>query len=158
DKQSLTHSHLRQETKAIKSLKQDNSITILPKRTLKTLLKPLLETNKITQEAYNHLIPTAKITPWIYGTPKIHKKDTPLRPISVHSSAKDGWLGEKSCSFYFHAGNSLKLPTKMRRICPQPSPVFSTGVGALHFEVKRVISLFLSASHLLSNTNFTNCS
>uniref|UniRef100_A0A3Q1CM31 Reverse transcriptase domain-containing protein n=1 Tax=Amphiprion ocellaris TaxID=80972 RepID=A0A3Q1CM31_AMPOC len=118
----LPHSNItKQETKAIKSLKQDNSITILPadrgrttvimdtdtyeqqltnmlqdrntykilkkdptqqkKRTLKTLLKPLLETNKITQEAYNHLIPTPNVTPWIYGTPKIHKKDTPLRPV-----------------------------------------------------------------------------
>uniref|UniRef100_A0A3Q1CXI0 H15 domain-containing protein n=1 Tax=Amphiprion ocellaris TaxID=80972 RepID=A0A3Q1CXI0_AMPOC len=118
----LPHSNItKQETKAIKSLKQDNSITILPvdkgrttvimdtdtykqqltnmlqdrniskilkkdsteqkKRTLKTLLKPLLGTNKITQEAYNHLIPTANVTPQIYGTPKIHKKDTPLRPV-----------------------------------------------------------------------------
>uniref|UniRef100_A0A3P8S1J5 Uncharacterized protein n=1 Tax=Amphiprion percula TaxID=161767 RepID=A0A3P8S1J5_AMPPE len=118
----LPHSNItKQETKAIKSLKQDNSITILPvdkgrttvimdtdtykqqltnmpqdrniskilkkdsteqkKRTLKTLLKPLLGTNKITQEAYNHLIPTANVTPRIYGTPKIHKKDTPLRPV-----------------------------------------------------------------------------
>lgn len=51
------------------------------KRTLKTLLKPLLENKKITQEAYDHLIPTANVTPRIYGTPKIHKKDTPLRPI-----------------------------------------------------------------------------
>uniref|UniRef100_A0A3P8RXA2 Uncharacterized protein n=1 Tax=Amphiprion percula TaxID=161767 RepID=A0A3P8RXA2_AMPPE len=87
----LPHSNItKQETKAVKSLKQDNSITILPadkgrttvimdtdtyeqqltnmlqdrntnevlkkdpteqkKRILKTLLKPLLETNKITQE------------------------------------------------------------------------------------------------------------
>ncbi|KAJ0057450.1 hypothetical protein NL108_006138 [Boleophthalmus pectinirostris] len=51
------------------------------KRTLKTLLKPLLEQKKITREAYNDLIPTASITPRIYGTPKIHKTDTPLRPI-----------------------------------------------------------------------------
>uniref|UniRef100_A0A3Q1EYH3 Uncharacterized protein n=1 Tax=Acanthochromis polyacanthus TaxID=80966 RepID=A0A3Q1EYH3_9TELE len=105
----------------IKSLRQDNSITILPankgrttvimdtdtydkqltnmlenrntyevlqkdpteekKRTLKTLLKPLLELNKITPEAYSHLTPTANVTPRIYGTPKIHKKDTPLCPI-----------------------------------------------------------------------------
>lgn len=51
------------------------------KKTLKALLKPLLESQKITQEAYDHLIPTASITPRIYGTPKIHKKDSPLRPI-----------------------------------------------------------------------------
>ncbi len=51
------------------------------KRTLKALLKPILESKKITQDAYDHLIPTASITPWIYRTTKIHKKDTPLRLI-----------------------------------------------------------------------------
>ncbi|KAJ0059974.1 hypothetical protein NL108_017154, partial [Boleophthalmus pectinirostris] len=51
------------------------------KRALKTLLKSVLEHKKITREANNDLIPTASITPRIYGTPKIHKTDTPLRPI-----------------------------------------------------------------------------
>lgn len=41
----------------------------------------LLETKKITQDAFEHLIPTANVTPRIYGTPKIHKKDTPLCPM-----------------------------------------------------------------------------
>lgn len=50
-------------------------------RTLKTLLKPLLESKIITKEAYDHLIPTANVTPQICGTPKIHKEDAPLRPI-----------------------------------------------------------------------------
>ncbi len=51
------------------------------KNTLKKLLKPLLETNKIGKQTYNYFIPTANITPQIYGTPKIHKPGAPLRPI-----------------------------------------------------------------------------
>nr|XP_049602429.1 uncharacterized protein LOC125984529 isoform X1 [Syngnathus scovelli]XP_049602430.1 uncharacterized protein LOC125984529 isoform X1 [Syngnathus scovelli] len=51
------------------------------KNKLKALLKPLLIENKINKQAYNHLIPTANIIPRIYGTPKIHKPGTPLRPI-----------------------------------------------------------------------------
>lgn len=69
-------------------LKDNNTYEILKKgpteekkRTLKALLKPLLENKKITKEAYDNLIPTANIMPRIYGTPKIHKKDIPLRPI-----------------------------------------------------------------------------
>lgn len=48
---------------------------------LKALLKPLLEQQKTSQDMYNYLIPTANTLPWIYGTPNIHKKDTPLRPF-----------------------------------------------------------------------------
>uniref|UniRef100_A0A667ZFG8 Reverse transcriptase domain-containing protein n=1 Tax=Myripristis murdjan TaxID=586833 RepID=A0A667ZFG8_9TELE len=51
------------------------------KRKLKALLKPLLSENKIDKQTYNHLIPTANITPRIYGTPKIHNPGAPLRPI-----------------------------------------------------------------------------
>ena len=51
------------------------------KNQLKKLLRPLLNNGKIDKKTYNHLIPTASITPRIYGTPKIHKPDIPLRPI-----------------------------------------------------------------------------
>lgn len=50
-------------------------------RQLKALLKLQLEQKKTTQDMYSHLIPTANTIPWIYGTPNIHRKDTPLRPI-----------------------------------------------------------------------------
>ena len=51
------------------------------KNKLKKLLRPLLDKGQIDKKTYNHLIPTASITPRIYGTPKIHKPDIPLRPI-----------------------------------------------------------------------------
>ncbi len=48
---------------------------------LKTALKPLVDEKKIDKATYSHLVPTASITLRIYGTPKIHKTGTPLRPI-----------------------------------------------------------------------------
>lgn len=51
------------------------------KKKLKTLLKSLVDKGKIDKDNYNFLVPTASITPRIYSTPKIHKKDIPLRPI-----------------------------------------------------------------------------
>uniref|UniRef100_A0AAQ5YHB7 Uncharacterized protein n=1 Tax=Amphiprion ocellaris TaxID=80972 RepID=A0AAQ5YHB7_AMPOC len=95
----------KEEIAAIDSLKKDKTITILPadkgrtmvvmdtkkytssietmlkkNKTLKDLLKPPLESKKIMQEAFNHLISTASIISRIYGTPETHKKD-PLQPI-----------------------------------------------------------------------------
>uniref|UniRef100_A0A8C6K692 Uncharacterized protein n=1 Tax=Nothobranchius furzeri TaxID=105023 RepID=A0A8C6K692_NOTFU len=60
-------------------LKKDPTENI--KKNMKKLLKPLHEKGKITEKMYKHWIPTANITPRIYGTPKIHKQNTPLRPI-----------------------------------------------------------------------------
>uniref|UniRef100_A0A672HDU0 Reverse transcriptase domain-containing protein n=1 Tax=Salarias fasciatus TaxID=181472 RepID=A0A672HDU0_SALFA len=111
----------KEERKAIHTLKNDKTITIIPadkgrvtvvmdtkcyeqkmedmlkdtdtyeimkkdpteekKKPLKVLLKPLLAEEKIDKDTYNHLIPTANITPRIYGTPKIRRKDAPLRPV-----------------------------------------------------------------------------
>uniref|UniRef100_A0A8C6M6V9 Uncharacterized protein n=1 Tax=Nothobranchius furzeri TaxID=105023 RepID=A0A8C6M6V9_NOTFU len=68
-------------------LKKDPTENI--KKNMKKLLKPLHEKGKITEKMYKHWIPTANITPRIYGTPKIHKQNTPLRPIvdSIASNA-----------------------------------------------------------------------
>ena len=51
------------------------------KNKLVKLLKPLKKSGKITKAAYDHLYPTAEVIPRMYCTPKIHKKDVPLRPI-----------------------------------------------------------------------------
>lgn len=54
---------------------------MLEDKNKQTLLKPLVDKGKIDKDNYNFFVPTASITPRIYGTPKIHKKDIPLRPI-----------------------------------------------------------------------------
>jgi hypothetical protein len=45
------------------------------------LIKMWKENNKITQNIYFHLYPTAAETPKFYGLPKVHKNSNPLRPI-----------------------------------------------------------------------------
>lgn len=76
EKQMLT---MLEDKDTYKGLKKDP--TEEKKRKLKTLLKPLVDEGKINKDMYNHLVPTASITPCIYVTPKIHKTGTPLRPI-----------------------------------------------------------------------------
>ncbi|KAI8507604.1 hypothetical protein Bbelb_149840 [Branchiostoma belcheri] len=51
------------------------------KRKLVAILKRLKANNKITDEQYKHLYPTAENVPRMYCTPKIHKPGHPLRPI-----------------------------------------------------------------------------
>ena len=51
------------------------------KRMLVSIIKKLKEENKITDEQYTYLYPTAENVPRMYCTLKIHKPDNPLRPI-----------------------------------------------------------------------------
>ena len=51
------------------------------KRKLVAMLKSLLAQKKITQSQKDYLYPTEEGIPRMYCTPKIHKKDCPLRPI-----------------------------------------------------------------------------
>uniref|UniRef100_A0A8C6KE76 Uncharacterized protein n=1 Tax=Nothobranchius furzeri TaxID=105023 RepID=A0A8C6KE76_NOTFU len=84
----IQHSNItKEEQSAMTALAKNEQIIILPAdkgrttKNMKKLLKPLQEKGKITEKMYKHWIPTANITPRIYGTPKIHKQNTPLRPI-----------------------------------------------------------------------------
>ncbi len=51
------------------------------KKKLVNILKRLVREEKIGPQDKDFLFPTAEIVPRIYGSPKIHKKDNPLRPI-----------------------------------------------------------------------------
>jgi hypothetical protein len=51
------------------------------KKKLVALLNKLLEEGKITDQQKRYLYPTTEVTPRLYCTPKIHKPNTPLRPI-----------------------------------------------------------------------------
>ena len=48
---------------------------------IKKALEDILQTNNISPELAQHLIPKNPTTPQIYGLPKIHKMEVPLRPI-----------------------------------------------------------------------------
>lgn len=68
DKYTSKIEELLKDSNTYKILKKDPTEQI--KKTLKALLKPQMNDNKKTKEAYNHLVPTATITPSIYSTPK----------------------------------------------------------------------------------------
>ncbi len=51
------------------------------KRKLISSLQRLKRESKITSQQYDYLYPTSESVPRLYCTPKIHKKDNPLRPI-----------------------------------------------------------------------------
>jgi len=67
------------DTNTYQPLKNDPTATY-KKKLLKTLNR-LKDEKKITTAAYWNLYPTTEKTPRMYYTPKIHKPDTPLRPI-----------------------------------------------------------------------------
>ena len=67
------------DKKTYEILKRDPTSSI--KKKLENVLKRLREENKITQKQYEELYPTTFHMPRIYGSPKIHKPDCPLRPI-----------------------------------------------------------------------------
>ena len=51
------------------------------KRKLVSIIKKLKEEDKITDEQYKYLSPTAENVPRMYCTPTIHKPDNPVRLI-----------------------------------------------------------------------------
>ena len=76
------------EEKLDKMLSDTNTYTRLEKdptpkykKQLVDILSRLEKEGKIRPEDKKFLYPTAEIVPRIYGSPKIHKKDTPLHPI-----------------------------------------------------------------------------
>ena len=59
----------------------DKDPTTRHTKRLVDLLKDLKANGVITQEQYRHLYPTTSEVPKFYGLPKVHKQETPLRPI-----------------------------------------------------------------------------
>ena len=53
----------------------------MQKNKLISLLKSIKAEGGIDETTYKKLYPTGATTPKYYGLPKVHKKDTPLRPI-----------------------------------------------------------------------------
>ena len=62
-------------------MKLDKDPTPKYKKKLVEIISRLEREEKIRPEDKKYLYPTAEIVPRIYGSPKIHKKDNPLRPI-----------------------------------------------------------------------------
>ena len=67
------------DKKTYEELKADP--TAKYKRKLVSILSRLKKEGKITEAKYKQLYPTVENIPRLYCTPKIHKQNTPLRPI-----------------------------------------------------------------------------
>ena len=67
------------DDKTYEKLKKDP--TQKYKRQLVSIIRKLKEDDKITEEQYKCLCPTAENVSRMYCTPKIHKPGNPLRPI-----------------------------------------------------------------------------
>ena len=58
--------------------------TVTQENRLSRKLKGLEKNGEITNALYNKLRPTGREPPRIFGLPKIHKPDIPLRPIVLY--------------------------------------------------------------------------
>ena len=58
------------------------------------MLLELKRKGSISEQLYSRFCSSAGRTPPLYGLPKIHKEDIPLRPIAsfVHSPAYQQWM------------------------------------------------------------------
>ena len=59
------------------------------------LLKELLDESKINEQLYLKLKPKGSQPPRLYGLAKVHKKDTPLRPVLSMPGSAYHKIGEK---------------------------------------------------------------
>ena len=94
------------------------------KRNLIKKLTSLKEQGKITESQYKYLYPTTNSTPRLYCTPKIHKENTPLRPIVDYSGSANYNLGRSLADLLnplmgkteHHLQNSKDLTKKLKDI------------------------------------------
>ena len=59
----------------------EDDLTITRAQKLTQYLKNLLDQNKIDEKTYNEIRPVGSKPGVLYGLPKVHKKDVPIRPI-----------------------------------------------------------------------------
>ena len=93
------------------------------KNKLISLLKSIKAEGGISETTYKRLYPTGATTPKYYGLPKVHKKDTPLRPIVssigsvTYETAKRVVQNTKAPGRKIHTScqKQLRLHTQHRR-------------------------------------------
>jgi len=84
------------DTNKFQPCDNDNNVTNLLKLPFQNCLRHLKGEEAINEDTYRQIYPTAAYTPTMYGLPKIHKPDMPLRQIlsSIGSFSYDcaKWL------------------------------------------------------------------
>ncbi len=103
------------------------------KRRLVNILGRLKKEQKITRQQYDYLYPTAETIPRIYCTPKVHKKDIPLRPI-VDYTGTIGYNVSRSLADLLaplvgttahHTKNSKDLATELSTVLIEDGDIFN---------------------------------
>jgi len=57
---------------------KDNLTTIKLEKRICKILKGLVKNKELSQEKFDLIRPVGSIRPWLYGLPKLHKKDVTL--------------------------------------------------------------------------------
>ena len=85
-----------EDKSVFKLVEKDNNLSNLAK--FQRFLYRLKKNNSLDDEVYQFIRPTAAATPSLYGLPKIHKQNTPLRPIlstiGSYSYQSSVWLNK----------------------------------------------------------------
>ncbi|XP_052259249.1 uncharacterized protein LOC127863670 [Dreissena polymorpha] len=115
-----------------------------PTRQVKTrlvnILKKWKKENLISDKLYHQLYPTSENVPKLYGLPKIHKKDAPLRPIVsstgsvLYATAKyiASVIGPLAGKTEHHIVNSVDFVQKIKDLeVPPGTKLVSYDVSAL---------------------------
>ena len=120
--------------------------TLRNERSLQQLLRRLKDDCEISHDVYDRIRPTGSTRPRMYGLPKVHKQNVPLRPIlamvgsAQHATAQ--WLAEllqPALERYskFVVKDSFTFSNKMREFSPSTSG---------HMCSYEIVSLFTNVS------------
>ena len=71
--------NLLDDTSVYEGLKNDPTMTY--KNKLEKIVRERKKEGTISDNVYHKIYPTSEDVPKFYGLPKMHKKDSPLRPI-----------------------------------------------------------------------------
>ena len=83
---------------------------------VQTILKDLLEKGKIDQVLYDRMRPRGSQPPRLYGLAKVHKKDTPVRPVlSMPGSAY--YDIAKQVAFWLSFIPECKINSSTKDVC-----------------------------------------
>ncbi len=104
------------------------------KRDLVAILSRLKKENKITEQQYHQLFPTAENIPRIYGTPKIHKPGNKVRPI-VDYTGTIGYQTSRALADIlsplvggteYHVKNSKHLSESLAEVLIEEDEIFNS--------------------------------
>ena len=80
------------------------------------ILQELLKKQCISQELYDNLRPTGSQPPRLYGLAKVHKKDTPLRPVLSMPGSAYHKIG-KQIATWLSVVPECQINTSTKKIC-----------------------------------------